>query len=67
MVVKLIGLPLDPTVRALEDLTAHGLVVRHSVDGNRRNKDRWSLAPWSRLRLDTVGYQPLRAGHTLPQ
>jgi DNA-binding IclR family transcriptional regulator len=39
------GYPYSTARRALEDLAAHGVLVRH-MHGNTHNAHRWALSDW---------------------
>jgi DNA-binding MarR family transcriptional regulator len=45
--------PATTTRRALEDLTAHGLIDRRRGE-NEKDPHRWSLTPFARTRLDAI-------------
>jgi hypothetical protein len=46
-----LGLPSSPALRALEDLAAHGVVLRHSVP---KAPHRWAPSDWLRDRWDSL-------------
>lgn len=53
-----LGLPTTTTRRALEDLTAHGALVRAKIEnpnGKGGNQDAWRLSDWSREILPEIG------------
>ena len=49
-----VGHPTRTTRRALEDLTAHGVVHRAHREESGGNADQWSLAPWASAALSTI-------------
>jgi hypothetical protein len=51
-VAEVIGYPTQTTRQALEDLTAHGVLVRSSMGQGRA--DRWAVSEWARARIPTV-------------
>jgi len=51
-IAETIGYPTQTTRRALEDLTAHGVIVRSAMGPGRA--DEWAVSTWARTRMPTV-------------
>src|SRR5439155_8243728 len=51
-VAETIGYPTQTTRRALEDLTAHGVLVRSPMGPGKA--DEWAVSKWARARMPTV-------------